>query len=313
MPPSHSSCAATKRSHAIALLAFVIAFAIYAGYPEGLLLLALSAVIFAVAMLLLRTPALGGSGPVIRPVADLGIAAIAGSALAAPLILPGLQLAKGSNRNVVGPALAPKGLPPHDLLHVIFQGFDGLPLSHNEWFGVSVYEWTCAYVGVTVLVLAATALVLRWKRPEVRCFALVAVAMGLLVFVPPLVSILDSSFVSIYWVFALTPVALAFAVLSGIGMDILVKSHNERRVQRVLGIGFAAMAVLLGIVWLVGRRGLTPSQMNIRSHSFIWPTIEVVAGLLVVWVLARVATRTRTAPLHLRSAPGASPDRCSSL
>ena len=108
----------------------------------------------------------------IRPVFDLGLSVIAGAALAAPLILPGLQLAKGSNRNVVGPALAPKGLPPHELLHFIFQGFDGLPLLHSEWFGVSVYEWTCAYVGVTVLVLAATALVsaLEATGGALHCF-----------------------------------------------------------------------------------------------------------------------------------------------
>jgi hypothetical protein len=286
-----------KRARAIVLLAVVIAFAIYAGDPEGVLLLALSVAVFASVILLLRAPALGGSGPMIRPVFDLGLSVVAGSALAAPLILPGLQFAKGSNRNFVGPVLAPKGLPPQQLLHFIFQGFDGLPLLHSEWFGVAAYEFTCAYVGVTVLVLAATALVLRWRRPEVRSMALVAVAMGLLVFVPPLVSFLDSSVISIYWIFALGPTVLAVAVLSGIGMDVLVKSYSERRVRRVLGIGFGAMAVLLGIVWLVARRGLTPSQVNIRSHSFIWPAIEVIAGLVVVWMLAKVATRTPMRPV----------------
>jgi hypothetical protein len=281
-----------KRAQAIVLLAVVLAFAIYAGDPEGVLLLGLSVAIFALAMLLHRAPALGGSAPLIRPVIDLGLSAIAGLALAAPLILPGLQFAKGSNRSVVGPALAPKGLPPQELLHFIFQGFDGLPLAHSQWFGVSAYEFTCAYVGVTVLVLAATALVLRWRRPEVRSIALVAVVMGLLVFVPPLVSFLDHSVTRIYWTFALAPMVLALAVLSGLGMDVLVRSHGERRLRRVLGIGFGAMAVLLGIVWLVGRRRLTPFQLNIRSHSFIWPTVEVIAGLIVVWMLTKAATRS---------------------
>ena len=285
-----------KRPRAIVLLAVVIAFAIYAGNPEAVLLLALSAAIFASAMLLLRAPALRGSGLVIRPVIDLGFAAIAGAALAAPLILPGLQLGKESNRVAVGPALFPQGLPPKELAHFIFQGFDGLPLLHSQWFGLSAYEATCAYVGVTVLVLAATALVVRWRRPEVRSIALVAVGMGLLVFVPPLVSFLDSSVTRIYWIFALTPMVLAVAVLSGIGMDVLVKSYKERRVRRALGIGFAAMAVLLGVIWLVARRGLTPSQVSIRSHSFIWPTIEVIVGFVVVWALARLTTRTLGRP-----------------
>ncbi len=274
-----------KRARAIVLLAVVLALAIYAGDPEGVLLLGLSVAAFAGAMLLLRMPALRGSGPVIRPVIDLGLAVVAGTAIAAPLILPGLQFAKGSNRSVVGPALAPKGLPPKELLHIIFQGFDGLPLAHNEWFGVSAYEFTAAYVGVTALVLAAAALVVRWRRPEVRSMALVAVAMGLLVFVPPLVSLLDRSVTRIYWIFALAPMALALAVLAGMGMDVLVRSYADPRVRRVLGMGFAAMAVLLGIVWLVTRGGLTPLQATIRSHSFIWPTV-------VVWMLARRSMRT---------------------
>jgi hypothetical protein len=283
-----------KRARTIVFLAVVVALAIYAGDPEGVLVLALSTGVFTVAMLLLRAPALGGSGPVIRPVTDLGIAAIAGAALAAPLILPGLQLGHGSNRTVVGPALAPKGLPPKELLHLIFQGFDGLPLVHNQWFGFSAYQATATYVGVIVVVLAATAIAVRWRRPEVRSFALVVLAMGLLVYVPPLVSLLDNRVARVYWIFAVMPMVLAVAVLSGMGMDIVVKSYRELRVRRVLGIGFAAMAVVLGITWLVDRRGLTPSQVNIRSHSFIWPTIEVVAGLVVVWALARLPSRMQT-------------------
>jgi len=285
-----------KRAQTIALLALVVASLVYAGDPEGVLLLGLAAALYTVVLLLHRVPALGGSGPVLRPVLDLGLSAVAGAALAAPLLLPGLQFARGSNRSIVGPALAPKGLPPRELLHFIFQGFDGLPLHNSEWFGVSAYEMTCAYVGVTVLVLAATALVPRWRRPEVRSLALVAAVTGLLVFVPPLVALLDHSVISIYWIFALTPVVLALAVLSGMGMDVLVQSYSERRVRRVLGVGFATMAGVLGITWLVGRRGLTPSQLTIRSHSFTWPTIEVVAGLVVVGVLAKVARRGRTRP-----------------
>jgi hypothetical protein len=54
------------------------------------------------------------------------------------------------------------------------------------------------------------------------------------------------------------------------------------------------MAVLLGIVWLVSRGELTPEQASIRAHSFIWPAIEVIAGLVIVWILPKVAAWTRT-------------------
>ena len=96
-----------KRARAIVLLAVVIAFAIYAGDPEGVDLLALSAAIFALTMLLFRAPALGGSGPVIRPAIDLGLSGWRRGPCSAAHPAPGLQLPQGSNRNVVGPDLVP--------------------------------------------------------------------------------------------------------------------------------------------------------------------------------------------------------------
>ena len=283
-----------KRARMIVFLAIAIAFAIYAGDPEVQVLLALSLVILVLVILLYRVPALGGSGPVIRPLVDLGVAAIAGTALAAPLILPGVQLGGGSNRTAVGADLFPKGLPPKELFHLIFQGFDGLPVLHSQYFGLSAYAVTSAYVGVIVLVLAATGLVLRWRRPEVGSFGVLAVALALLVFTPPLVSLLDSKVADIYWIFALTPLCLAIAVLAGVGMDVVVTSWSGRRVRQTLGLGFVGMAVLLGIIWLVARRGLTPEQASIRAHSFVWPAIEVIVGLAVVWMLPKVAAWTRT-------------------
>ena len=131
-----------KRPPAIVFLAVVIAFAIYAGDPEESRAARNRGSHLHFGDAARRVPALGGSGPIIRPVADLGISAIAGAALGAPLILPGLQLAKGSNRSVVGPYLFPKGLPPKELVHLIFQGFDGLPVLHSQWFGLSTYAAT---------------------------------------------------------------------------------------------------------------------------------------------------------------------------
>ncbi len=129
----------------------------------------------------------------IRPVFDLGVSVIAALLLLRRLFCRGSNCARGPTVATWDRPWLPKGLPPQELLHFIFQGFDGLPLLHSQWFGVSAYEITCAYVGVTVLVLAALALVQRWRRPEVRSIVLAAVPMGLLVFVPPLVSFLDTS------------------------------------------------------------------------------------------------------------------------
>ena len=63
--------------------------AIYAGQPDTLVVLILAVVVFLVVLLVLRAPWLGGSGPLLRPITDLAVAAVAGAALGAPLALPG--------------------------------------------------------------------------------------------------------------------------------------------------------------------------------------------------------------------------------
>ena len=72
-----------RRARHVAFLAIVLAAAIYAGQPDPLVVLVLSVFVFAVALLVQRLPALGGSGPILRPTVDLVLAAAAGFALAA--------------------------------------------------------------------------------------------------------------------------------------------------------------------------------------------------------------------------------------
>jgi len=283
-----------RRARNIAFFAVVLAFATYSGDPDELLVaVVLASVVFAVMTLLQRTPAFNGSGSLLRPVVDFAAATVAGLALAAPLILPGLQLASKANRTVVGPSNGPQTLPINDAVHLIFQGFDGLPLIHNQWFGYSNYVETAMYVGVMPLVLAVTAVTVHWKRPEVRSLSILAVVMALLVFVPPLVSLLDNVLLGTYWLFAMQPMILAIAVLSGMGMDTLIRSHQDQRVRKLLGIGFGVTGLILVLVWLIAERGLPPRSASIRAHSFIWPVIEVVVGLAVVWGLVKLPERPR--------------------
>ena len=76
----------------IAFFAVVLAFAIYAGQPEILIILLLALVVF-LSVLLAQDARIRGFEAIVRPGAALLIAAAAGGALAAPLVLPGLQLA----------------------------------------------------------------------------------------------------------------------------------------------------------------------------------------------------------------------------
>ena len=294
-----------RRARAIAFFAVILACAVYAGDPEEVLVaLGLSTAVFTIATLALRTPALRGSGPIRRPVFDLGVATVAGGALAAPLVLPGLQLASKSNRFAVGPTNGPKSLPLSDVVHLIFQSFDGLPLIHSAWFGYSNYVETAVYVGVIPLVFAVMTVVLRVHTREVLAFGALVVATGAIVFLHPLVSVLDQYVFGTYWLFAMQPMVLGIAVLGGMGVDIVRTRHQERRVRQALVIGFAAAGVFLVLVWLLAEGGLPKKVANIRAHSFIWPSIEVVVGLAVAVVLVRLAARPRQASSWKRIGAG---------
>jgi len=112
----------SHRTLAITLFAIALAFAIYAGFPEVLLVLEMALIAFVTVSCILRAASLRGSGLILRPVRDLLLATGAGCALAAPLILPGLQYLAGSTRRL---GKFPRAFPAHELIHIIFQGFDG--------------------------------------------------------------------------------------------------------------------------------------------------------------------------------------------
>ncbi len=72
---------ATSRARAVAFFAVALAFAVYAGQPDAFVLLAVGLTVFMAALLVLRAPWLGGSGPIVRPAVDLVLAVVAGTAL----------------------------------------------------------------------------------------------------------------------------------------------------------------------------------------------------------------------------------------
>ena len=226
----------------VAGLALVVAAMVYAGHPEVLALLALSLVIAVAVVLVRRSPHLGGSGPVRRPLIELVTGTVAGIALGAPLLLPGLQVIAGSQHAAAGgdPAELVKGNPPlpgGTLLHLAFQGYDGLPIAGNHWFGyVGGYSETAAYLGIIPLVLVVFGVVARRRRPEVSALIAVVVVMTAIAFVPFVVSGLNHlpPVRSVVWQRAIEPLVFALALLSGIGMDVLVKHSDRSAVRRWL-------------------------------------------------------------------------------
>jgi len=273
-----------RRAAAVSFFALVLALAIYAGQPETLIELLVGLVVFLVVVLALRVPALGGSGPIRRPVVDVVIAAVAGSALGAPLALPGVQVASVSVRRGVG---FYGELPLHDVAHVIFQGFDGLPVAGSRWFGGVNYVESAAYVGVIAVVLAVVAIGTRRRQADVLAFGAVALSAAALTFVAPVVAVAHSLPVLglAQWHRDVVTLAFALAALAGVGTDVLVRSHANPAVRSWAVWGFAASAGILALVWLVGRGHLHPVQAGIRARSFIWPAVQTVLGLAVVGAL----------------------------
>ena len=286
----------------ITFLALVIAAMVYAGQAEILTLGGLALLVFVVVLLVQRTPVLRGSGPIRCPVLDLSIGVLTGIALGAPLLLPGSQIISRSQRAVPGgdPAEILKGnpaLPLHNLVHVIFQGFDGLPTSSSHWFGyIGGYSETAAYLGVIAVVLAVMAVAVRRGRPEIVAFGVLCVVMVAVAFAPPLVAVLYRLPLigAVLWQRAILPLAFGIAVLAGVGMDALVREHGDRLVRRWTGAGFAVVALLLLGIWGFGRGDLPADFATIRAESFIWPAVETTVGLGVVGALAWIHRRPDT-------------------
>jgi hypothetical protein len=288
------------RVRAIAACAVVVAWVLYAGQPEIVVLLGAALLVYLVVLLGLRAPWLGGSGPIRRPALDMVVALVAGAALGAPILLPGAQIASGSIRRSVG---FYGSLPGHDLIHILFQGFDGLPVAGSRPFGGLNYVETAAYVGVIAVVLSvlAVAVAVRRRHHQTLAFGAVALSAMALAFFSPAVSVLFRVPLigRVQWHRDLVSMAFGFAVLTGIGTDILVRSHGERTVRKWVAGGFAGSAVVVGALWLVGRGTLHPLQTSIREKSFIWPAVEIAVGLVaigaVVWSGRRPARHAAVA------------------
>jgi len=310
-------CAATflvvrgeHRARAITFFAIVLACAVYAGQPDTLVLLGSAFLVFVAALLVPRMTTFGGSGVVRRPLLDTALGVVAGAALSAPLLLPGLQLVSGSVRT--GKNLS-QAVSAQSVVLIPFQGFDGSPVAGSRFFGSGYYTKSVAYVGVIAVAFAVVAVIAalkqRTRRPEVIAFSAVALAMAAIVYLPIVEAALDGLPLvgSVLWRRATIPMVFALAVLAGLGTEVLVRSHADAAVRRWCGAVFGVAAVVLVALWAFGRGRLPSMEASIRAKSFIWPAVATALGLAVTaWLVLEARRRgNRTAAAHGRNRFGA--------
>jgi hypothetical protein len=278
-------------------LALATAWAIYAGFPEMTLMVALG-----VAVLLGAGLAAGlarRERPSLRGAVAAAAAVAAGMLLAAPLWLPGAGVLEASARALE----RRRELPASCLALLVAPGYDGSPLSTSRWFGPVNYYETAVYVGVPALALAAVALG-RWpRRKAVVGLAVLAVLAAAAVYrlgpVDPLPALLSLTPLKVVaWSRARAVLDFALAGLAGFGADALVRNGAERRTLLALAAGAALAALACGaLVLLAGSGRMVHGERPIRMASLDWPVASVLAtaalalGAAVTLRVGRPATR----------------------
>ena len=276
----------------IFLFAAITALAVYAGQPEILTMVVASAVVVVVTMVVIGAITKGSVHGSLRPLVDLVLGIGAGAALGAPLLLPGLQVLAGSTRNsgtLVAATEVGKSLPPHDLLHLLVQGYNGLPIAGSHVFGDAVYFDTATYVGAVAVALAVVGVIRGWRRSDIIAVAVLAVVTTVIVFAPPVEALFLHlpQIQTIDWHRDLMMLGLCTAVLAGVGIDAVAHRVAERSTSRWLGGLLAAFFVLLLALLAFGSSGLSPVEASLRRQSLIWPLVTT--GLALAIVAGRVA------------------------
>jgi hypothetical protein len=185
-----------------------------------------------------------------------------------------------------------RSLPPHDLIHLLVQGYNGLPLAGSHIFGDAVYFDTAAYIGAVGIALAVLGVVRGWHRPEVVALTVLGIIAALIVFAPPVEAlILHLPLLrTIDWHRTLMMLSLCLAVLAGVGVDALVRGSHRRSDDILLGSVLAGLLVLLAALWWIGPSGLDAVDTSLRRQSLAWP-LATTGGALIVVIVHAVVTK----------------------
>ncbi len=301
----------TRALWPLGLLSVAVAFAIFGGFPEAYVLLAIA---LGVLLVVAGAASLAfGVGVAWQGIVRIGIGAAGGAGLSAVLWLPGISVLRSSVR---GGEIAATGLPLHYAALLLAPGYDGVPTPGNVFFGNLVdqglYFETAASVTTVTVVLALVGIISGRRRPVVLGLGAAAVACCLLSYrlgpVSPVQRlIIDLGGSALVLSRALALVGFALCVLGALGAETVLGGHAEPRVRMTLGISVgivgAAVAVLVGVAI---DSSLPPVLRHLRRESLWWPVattafMAVVAVALVV--LHRAEVDRGRAAFVLRALP----------
>ncbi len=281
---------------ALPLLAGAVAFAVYGGHPESVVLLAVT-VTFPVVVALVAGVRRDGVAAGTRRLAALAGALLAGAALCAPLLLTGAQALHGSVHQARTGSAA---FPLRILSGLIFSGYWGYPIRTSQYFGLSNYYETASFVGITALVLAAVGLLRRGRRPLVLGVGLSALVLGGILFAEPITRLVVALPAGklIIWSRGLIPFDLVVALLAGVGLDAVLTGGRERATARLLALGAVAGAAVLAVYgYHDAHHPPAPAvAAHIRAASFAWPAIQagvLLAAAPLVLAASRAGPRAR--------------------
>ena len=220
---------AAHKASPIALLAVSVAFSIYGGFPEGMVLEAIALIALLVgvgiAKLLMRDRI------DLRGLARMAIASVLGLMFAAPLWLPGISVLRDSIRSH---EVAGRGIVLQGAALIFAQGYYGLPIAGSAFFAKNVPDYfeSAAYVGVLAAVFALVAVFRSIRRPAVIGVVVSALACLLLAYRignPGVVQSFLNHFgvVALVTSRSLTIFGTMIAVLGGIGLQHVIDDARE--------------------------------------------------------------------------------------
>jgi hypothetical protein len=286
-----------RRVRAVALLGVVLACAVYAGQPDALIVLLLAAVIFSMTILAVPAVRCRSVRPTVRPIVDLGFGWLAGLCLAAPLLLPGLQLVSGSVRSANGEGLfsSQSAQSATVLVQTAFPDLVGNPF-------VSAY----VYIGLLTFVFMVVAWRFRWRRPVVVGLTVVGLVVTGLAFSNPVITVANSlpGVHAVRFPRAIVLLGFVLAVLSAYGVDMLSSFERRAEVFRVVQRVFIGAGCLIVFAVLVNGGRTSDHVSVLRAPAEVGTMLSVVIGYAAVKVVSGRLHRAETTEAEAQQNPG---------